>query len=57
MLTLTITISVLLLLALGGVVTMIFAARSASEGFEDEVGFHHVRMARTPVAQESEERQ
>ena len=43
----TLTLVILPLLIAVGVATLIFAARSASEGFEDDGGFHRVKVAPT----------
>jgi hypothetical protein len=44
---------IFLFLAVACLATLVIAARSASEGFEDEVGFHRVKVPHAPIADSS----
>ena len=52
----TLTLVIFLFLVVACLATLVFAARSASEGFEDEVGFHRVKVPRAPLPDEGSKR-
>ncbi|MEO6245509.1 MAG: hypothetical protein ABIQ12_08740 [Opitutaceae bacterium] len=47
-----ITLVIFLVLVAASVLTLVIAARSASEGFEDEIGFHRVKAPRSTMAED-----
>ena len=51
-----VTIVILLLVASVCVATLIVATRSASEGFEDDVGFHRVKVTGTSMVDDKSKR-
>jgi hypothetical protein len=50
------TFLIFLLLVVASVVTLVVATRSASEGFEDEVGFHRVQVPRSSRSDDTNKR-
>lgn len=52
----TLTLVIFLLLAVACLTTLIVATRTASEGFEDDVGFHRVKVPQALAPEESDKR-
>lgn len=52
----TLTLVIFLALAVACLTTLIVATRTASEGFEDEVGFHRVKVPQALAPEESDKR-